>query len=68
MTLAALSVGYEMHRCPFCQGERTRVHSYRSHGEHFVVLCLNPACEARGPRRYDAQSAMDAWNSLEMPQ
>jgi transcription elongation factor Elf1 len=50
--------------CPFCEGSRVVVHAWDSHGRHFAVVCRNSAemCEARGPRRYDAQSAVDAWN------
>lgn len=68
MSLATLSnEDYEMARCPFCFSDKVRVHEYQSHGTQYVVLCLNLTCNARGPRRYDADEAMDAWNRVDFP-
>ena len=64
MTLAAIPADVAA-RCPFCRGERVRVHEWSSHGKHFAVICLTSGCEARGPRRYDAAAAVDAWNERE---
>lgn len=59
---AALGVDYDMKACPFCFGRRVRLNRYQSHGEHFQVICLDGQCNTRGPRRYDPQAALDAWN------
>lgn len=62
MTLAALPESVERKACPFCKSARVRIHTWNSHGEHHAVKCLNDNCGAMGPRRYDAQDALDAWN------
>lgn len=59
---AALGPNYDMKPCPFCAGARVRLNRYQSHGEHFQVICLNGECNTRGPRRYDAEEALEAWN------
>lgn len=50
--------------CPFCRGSRVHVRAWSARGRQYAVVCRNTAemCEAQGPRRYDAQSAVDAWN------
>lgn len=50
--------------CPFCRGSRVHVRAWNARGRQYAVQCRNTAqmCEAQGPRRYDAQSAVDAWN------
>ena len=63
MTLAALGSDYAMKPCPFCGGDRVRLHTYMQHGEHFQVICLNLQCNAKGPRRYDGDEALDGWNA-----
>lgn len=62
MTLAALPADYEMQPCPFCKGARVRLHSWQQRGAQHRVQCLTPGCEAQGPRRFDADEAMQAWN------
>lgn len=62
MTLAALGPDYDMRPCPFCGHARVRLNEYRSHGVQFQVICLALSCGAKGPRRYDADEAMEAWN------
>lgn len=64
---AALAADYDMKPCPFCASKRVRLNRYQSHGEHFQVICLGMHCGTRGPRRYDAQDAMDAWNERGKP-
>lgn len=60
--LAALSRDYGMKPCPFCGCDRVRLNEYRQHGLHFQVICLGQGCGAKGPRRYDGDEAMEAWN------
>jgi len=63
MGLVALTPDYAMQRCPFCGHDRVRIHSYKSHGGQYRVICLTFGCEAQGPRRHDEEDAMDAWNN-----
>jgi hypothetical protein len=62
VTLAALPQEFGLRACPFCRGHRLRLHEWRHRGEQFRVQCLTPQCEAQGPRRYDADEALAAWN------
>lgn len=62
MTLAALPKDYDMRACPFCGQDRVRLDEHNQHGKHWLVRCLNLQCNARGPRRYDPDEALSAWN------
>lgn len=58
--LAALVIDGTFAACPFCKGRRVRIH-YASH--LYRAVCLTPGCEAHGPRNYDPDEALEAWNA-----
>ena len=63
MSLRSETKDWDLIVCPFCKGTRMRMHTYRSHGEFFRVMCLSRGCGALGPVAYDAYEAADAWNA-----
>lgn len=49
--------------CPFCGGDRVRVHSWTQKGPQYVGQCLTMGCGAQGPRRHTEREAIEAWNA-----
>jgi Lar family restriction alleviation protein len=48
--------------CPFCGGERARVHEWNQRGLHYRGQCLTLGCGAQGPMRHTSEEAIEAWN------
>ena len=49
--------------CPHCACTYTAVRSFQHYGQRYYVICRGPECYARGPLRYSAAEAVEAWNT-----